>query len=286
MKFGVFAAMSTPGATPEGLAEVARKAEDWGAESFWIPEHVVLFDDYERLYPYDDSGSFPAPPDAGMLEPMTTLSYLAGVTETIRLGTAICLLPQRNPVYTAKEAANVDWLSGGRLDLGIGVGWCEEEYDAVNVPFRGRGVRADDYIGVLKTCWTDDVSTFEGETYTLPECRMYPKPSQDPHPPIHIGGESTAALRRTARHGDGWFTFSRLPEDFAEPLAELDELLAAEGRTRDDVEISVCPYLNPISPEMVEGYREAGVDRVVALVLAGMDEEFEALQPCLDAAQG
>jgi probable F420-dependent oxidoreductase len=288
MEFGLFAALATPYITPEGLAALGQQAEARGVESLWVAEHVVLFDEYQPDYPYAEDGRFPATADSGLLEPLSTLAYLAANTSTIRLGTGILLLPQRNPVYTAKEVANLDWLSGGRIDLGIGVGWQKEEFDAVNVSWPRRGRRTDEYLEVLKALWTEDPSSFSGEFYELSDARMFPKPVQEPHPPIHVGGESDAALRRVARHGGGWYTFNRLPADFAAPLAELDDLLAEEGRSRADIQISVCPYLRGITPEMVAEYREAGIDRVIALILGGSAEDFEAgldgLQPCLDAA--
>jgi len=188
-----------------------------------VPEHVVLFDEYDSPYPYAEDGKIPAPPEAGMVEPFTALSYLAAITDTVRLGTGICLLPQRNPVYTAKVVADLDWASGGRVDLGIGVGWLKEEFDVLQVPFEGRGARTDEYIGILKTLWTDEVSSFDGEIYPLQETRMYPKPVQSPHPPIHVGGESDAALRRAARHGQGWYGFNRPPAEVAVALEALWE---------------------------------------------------------------
>ena len=136
------------------------------------------------------------------------------------------------------------------------------------MPFEQRGPRTDEYLQVMRSLWTDEVSSFEGEHYTLPECRMYPKPVQKPHPPIHVGGESNAALRRAARHGDGWYSFNRLPDDLGEPLARLDELLAAEGRSRADLELTVSPYFHPVDAAAIEAYREHGVDRLVVLCLA------------------
>ena len=175
----------------------------------WVAEHVVLFDDYRSAYPYAANGRIPAPPESGMLEPFTALAFLAAVTKTLRLGTGICLLPQRNPVYTAKEAANVDFLSGGRLDLGIGVGWLAEEFRAVAAPFEHRGARCRSYVEVMRALWCDAVSEYKDEFYELPACRMYPKPVQRPHPPLHFGGESDAALRRVADLGQGWYGFNR-----------------------------------------------------------------------------
>ena len=195
-------------------------------------EHVVLFEEYASSYPYAEDGRIPAPPGTGLLEPLNTLSFLAAHTTTVRLGTAMVLLPQRNPVYTAKEVATLDWLSNGRVDFGVGVGWLEEEFNAVNVPWPQRGRRTDEYLEVLRTLWCDETSAYEGEFYSLNPCQMFPKPVQQPHPPIHIGGESDAALARVARAGQGWHTFNRTPEELAEPLATLDRLLAEQGRTR------------------------------------------------------
>lgn len=289
MEFGVFGALAAPYITPEGLAALGREAEGHGVESIWVAEHVVLFDEYQPDYPYSEDGRFPATADSGLLEPLSTLAFLAAHTTSVRLGTGILLLPQRNPVYVAKEVANLDWLSGGRIDLGIGVGWQQEEFAAVNVPWPERGKRTDEYLQVMRSLWTEDVSTFHGRFYDLDGARMYPKPEQQGGVPIHVGGESDAALRRAARYGDGWYTFNRLPADVAAPLGRLTELLEQEGRTRADVQFSVCPYLNPLTPEMVTQYREAGVDRVIAVVFGGSPEDFakafDDLGPCLDAAR-
>ncbi|HLG01375.1 MAG TPA: LLM class F420-dependent oxidoreductase [Acidimicrobiia bacterium] len=288
MEIGIFAPV-TSWHSAAYLKALGPEVEARGYDSIWIPEHVVLFDEYSSSYPYSDDGKIPAPPEAGMAEPFTTLTYLAAVTETVRLGTGICLLPQRNPVYTAKVVSDLDWLSGGRVDLGIGVGWLEEEFDALNVPWPQRGKRTDDYIQVMKSLWVDDVSSFDGEVYPLRECRMYPKPVQDPHPPIHVGGESDAALRRVARHAQGWYGFNRTPDQVGERLETLEKFLAEEGRSRADVQVSICPYFHGLTPEMVDGYRALGVDRVIALVIAVSPDDvptaLDALDSCLAAAK-
>jgi probable F420-dependent oxidoreductase len=267
MEIGLFAPLGNGNASAEILRTLGREAEDRGFESVWVAEHVVLFDDYQSQYPYAADGRFPGGGDTGLLEPLTALTYLAAVTDRIRLGTGICLVPQRNPVYTAKQVVDLDNLSGGRVDFGIGVGWLREEFDAVAAPFEQRGARTDEYLQVMHSLWTDEVSSFDGEHYTLPPCRMYPKPVQRPHPPIRVGGESNAALRRAARH-DGWYSFNRLPDALDEPLARLDALLALEGRTRVDIQLTVSPYFNPVDAAAVEGYRARGVDRLVVLCLA------------------
>jgi probable F420-dependent oxidoreductase len=267
MDVGLFAPLGNGNANAEILRTLGREAEDRGFESIWVAEHVVLFDDYDSEYPYAADGRFPGGGDTGLLEPLTALTYLAAVTDRIRLGTGICLVPQRNPVYTAKQVVDLDNLSGGRVDFGIGVGWLKEEFDVLQVPFAHRGARTDEYLQVMRSLWTDEVSSFDGEHYSLRECRMYPKPVQRPHPPIHVGGETDAAMRRVARHGQGWYSFNRLPDDLDEPLGRLDGHLAAEGRSRDDIQLTVCPYFNPVDAAAIEGYRERGVDRLVVVCL-------------------
>ena len=268
MDVGVFVPIGTGNANPEVLRALGPAVEERGLESIWLPEHVVLFDDYDSAYPYSPDGRFPGGGETGLLEPLTALTFLAAVTDRVRLGTGICLVPQRNPVYTTRQVADLDNLSGGRVDFGIGVGWLREEFTAVAAPFEKRGDRCDDYLAVMRTLWCDDVSEHHGEHYDLPACRMFPKPVQQPHPPIHVGGESNAALRRVARHGQGWYSFNRLPGDLPAPLERLDAFLAAEGRSRDDVTVSVCPYLQQVSPDAVEQYANQGVDRLIALCLA------------------
>ena len=290
MDVGLFVPLGNGNATPDIVRAVGREAEDRGFESVWVPEHVVLFDEYDSSYPYSPDGAFPGGPDSGMIEPLTALTYLAAVTDRIRLGTGICLVPQRNPVYTAKAVTDLDSLSGGRVEFGVGVGWLREEFEALGMPFDRRGQRTDEHLAVMRSLWCDEVSEFHGELYDMRPCRMYPKPVQSPHPPIHVGGESDAAMRRVARLGQGWFSFNRLPADLPEPLGRVDRALAAEGRSRDDITLSVSPYFNTTTPEMVAQYAELGVDRLIVLCLAfGTDMlrsqldalEAEVLRPAL-----
>ena len=229
MDFDLWLPTANPFATPEYLAAVGREAEARGVHGIWVGEHVVTFEQYASSYPYAEGGKIPIPPGSGLLEPFTTLAFLAAVTTSVRLGTAMCLLPQRNPVYCAKEVATVDWLSAGRVDFGVGVGWLREEFEALEVPWERRGERTDDYLEVLRALWCDDPSSFSGTHYTLPPCTFYPKPLQDPHPPIHIGGESRAAMRRTARVGQGWHTFNRTPAEVPDAVVRLEAALAEAG---------------------------------------------------------
>ena len=266
MKIGILAGFSA--ATPPDLiADFGREAEQRGIHSLWVPEHVVFFREYASRYPYSVDGRIPGEPD-GVLEPLTALTYLAAHTERIRLGTGICLVPQRSPVYTASQVANVDYLSGGRVDFGVGVGWCSEEFEALGISFERRGARTRECLAVMKTLWCDEVSSFSGEFYTLPECLQNPKPVQKPHPPVFFGGESKAALRRVADIGQGWFGFNLGPEDLPQHLKLLDEELARAGRSRSDVQIYVSPYTRPLDRGVVNAYRDQGVEQLIVPMFA------------------
>ena len=288
MRFDLWLPTANPFATPQFLQAVCEGAEELGINRIWVGEHVVLFDEYASSYPYSTDGRLPVGGETGLLDPLVTLSFVAAHTSTVRLGTAMCLLPQRNPVYTAKEVASLDWLSGGRVDLGVGVGWLREEFDALGVPWPQRGRRTDECLGVLRTLWEDDVSSYEGEFVSLPACRQYPKPVQHPVP-IHVGGESEAALRRVARLANGWMPFNCRPEQVSTLVGSLDEYLAEEGRSRYEIEITVCPYFNQTNPEDLSAYAKAGADSFAVLFFA-LDADqvpgaFDGIGPLLEAAR-
>jgi probable F420-dependent oxidoreductase len=276
MRIGLFAPLTSPLVDGEYLRALARSSEQVGLDSLWVAEHLVLFDDYASRYPYSPDGRVPAGDEIGVLEPFTSLAFLAACTQRIRLGTGICLVPQRNPVYTAKQVANLDVLSGGRVDFGIGVGWLAEEFAATGTPFERRGARCRSYLEVMKRLWCDPVSEYQDEFYELPACRHYPKPVQQPHPPLHFGGESEAALRRVADLGQGWYGFNLDPDQLSERLGHLDTLLAERGRSRSQVQITVSPYMSGCDLEKLERYREAGADRVILLGLAASAGALEA----------
>jgi probable F420-dependent oxidoreductase len=288
VKFDLWMPTASPMTTPDLLDAVAEGAEARGIGTIWVGEHVVLFEEYASRYPYAEDGRIPAPPGSGLLDPIVTLTYLAARTSTVRLGTAMLLLPQRNPVYVAKEVSTLDVLSGGRVDLGVGVGWLKEEFDALGVPWERRGRRTDEYLEVLRTLWVDNPSAYHGETYDLPPCEMFPKPVQLPHPPIHIGGETTAALRRAARIGQGWHTFNRSAGELAAGLAELDTHLRESGRSRAELRITVCPYFQQLTPDATARYAEAGADAVAALFFVFSADDvaraFDDLEACREMA--
>jgi len=274
MRIGLFAPAVHPAGTPEYLRTLGMAAEERGFHSLWMAEHVVLFDDYASRYPYAANGRIPATGESGFFDPFDALSFLAAHTTRIRLGTGICLVPQRNPVYTAKHVAGVDCLSGGRVDFGVGVGWLEEEFRALEVPFERRGDRCREYLEVMHRLWCDPVSTFAGAFYQLPPCRQYPKPIQHPHPPIYFGGESDAAIRRVADLGQGWYPFSLEPDALADRLAVLDRYLARRDRSRGDVQVAVCPYLRPADLDLVKRYREVGADQVILFAFGATPDEL------------
>lgn len=270
VKIGAMVPLGGKTASAEYVRTLGQALEEHGFESVWLAEHNVLFDHdaYESRYPYAADGRFPGSSDGALLEPLTALSFLAGVTRTLRLGTGILVVPQRNPVFCAKQVADVDFLSEGRVEFGVGVGWLREEFEALGAEFGRRGARTDEYLEVMKSCWTEDLSQHDGDFYTLRPCRFNPKPVQKPHPPIHVGGESDRALRRVARFGKGWYTLNRTPEDLPEALNRLALLLAERGRSLDDVSISVSPGLRSLGAAEVERYGEVGVERIIVPVVA------------------
>jgi probable F420-dependent oxidoreductase len=263
MRIGLVLGVFVPPSSPAFVAAAARAAEARGFHSLWVGEHVVLFDRYAKNYPYAETGEFPASGEAGIAEPFTTLAWLAGQTSTIRLGTGVILVPQRNPLYTAKEVANLDWLSGGRVDFGIGVGWQREEFEALQVPWERRGARTDEYIELMRRLWMDAESSHNGEFWSLGPSRAFPKPVQTPHPPIHVGGESDAALRRVVRLGAQWLPFNVNPAQLAERRAALARLLEGTGRDIGDVHITASANRESARAELAPAFAEAGADQLL-----------------------
>ena len=218
----------------EFVQELAVALEDLGYASYWAADHVVLMDHFTSRYPYAHDGAFPFQPDQAFLEPLHVMGAAAAATTRLRVGTGVDILPLRNPVVRAKDIATLDVLSHGRVDYGIGIGWLREEFEALGMPFERRGPRCDEMLAVMKALWTMDRPAFSGEFYRFPEVTFWPKPSQEPHPPILVGGNSRAAMRRAARLGDGWYALGLDGDQLAEHLVALDAELAAVGRGRDE----------------------------------------------------
>jgi probable F420-dependent oxidoreductase len=233
MKFGLAFANTGPFAAPEGAAAIAGAAEQSGFESLWTVEHVVVPNEYASAYPYSRDGKMPGP-GVDIPDPLIWLAWVAARTTALKLGTGILILPQRNPVIVAKEVATLDLLSGGRVLLGVGIGWLEEEFKFLGVPWDDRARRTEEYVEAMRALWTQDLATFAGETVAFTEAISRPKPVNGSVPVI-VGGHSPAAARRAGRIADGFFPAKGdLP-------ALLDELRAAAdkaGRDPDAIEIT------------------------------------------------
>jgi probable F420-dependent oxidoreductase len=223
--------------TGPGAVEGARAAEEAGFESVWTVEHVVYPDDYASAYPYSADGRMPAVPATPIPDPLVWLAYVAAVTTTLRLATGILILPQRNPVVLAKELATLDHLSGGRVDLGIGVGWLEEEFDALGIPWARRGARTDEYVGAMRALWASDGASFEGDFASFTRVSSNPKPAQGSIP-IVVGGHSRAAAERAGRLGDGFFPGKGSPAELAELFDIVRQTAADHARDPTAIELT------------------------------------------------
>jgi probable F420-dependent oxidoreductase len=251
------------GQEPNDLAMIARRADELGYESLWIWEHVVYPKEIRSRYLYTPDGSPPFA-DHRTLDPFVTLAHLAAVTSKIRLGTNIYVLPLRNPFLTARAVLTLDVLSRGRITLGAGVGWLEEEFQLLGQDFRSRGARADECAQVLKALWTQDEPEFHGKHFDFGPVRFDPKPVQKPYPPIIFGGDSPAAMRRAARFGDGWMSSGRLdtPESATEKIATLRAMRRDAGRDHEPFEVMVAGGAW-LRGDDIERFERAGVDRLL-----------------------
>ncbi len=214
--------------TMTDLKSVAIHAETAGFDSLWFPEHVVFFPTYTSKYPYSEDGSPGFGKRAGVYDPLFAATVAAGATEHVRVGTAVLILPQRNPVVLAQEVVALDHASSGRFDFGIGIGWSSEEYAAIGIPWAARGKRTDEYLKVMKALWTDELVSYHGEFVDFSDVIAEPKPIQTPLP-IWVGGGS-AAMRRAARCGTGWYGWNLHADAIAPAMRELDAVCEAEGR--------------------------------------------------------
>jgi probable F420-dependent oxidoreductase len=246
---------------PLDYPAVAQAAEAAGFESIWIPEHLVFPAEMPATYPYTETGQPPVFPGSPLYDPWVALAYVAASTERIRLGTQVYILPLRHPLVTARAFTTLDILSRGRAILGIGVGWMEEEFDFVGEDFKTRGARTDEIIEILHQLWSEKEVHYRGSYYDLGPLRFEPKPAQDPHPPIEVGGASQAALRRAARLGDGWQAIGDLDtEAIGVSVKSIDALRAEAGRT-GNFEVTTPSALGE-TLDAVRRYEEVGVTRL------------------------
>ncbi|HEV3112860.1 MAG TPA: LLM class F420-dependent oxidoreductase [Candidatus Binataceae bacterium] len=264
MKFGMIGIGCAAGITPSGIRTLATTAERLGFSTIYAVEHVVFTDDYERKYPYSKAGELPGSTRMSLFDPFIALTYAAAVTTRIRLGTGISLIPMHNPVILAKEIASLDQLAEGRFMLGAGIGWMEEEFSAAGIPFEERGKRTEEYIDAMKRLWGDDPASYSGQFVKFEKIRCNPKPIKGAALPITFGGETTAAMRRVARQGTGWFGYMNSPEQAEEKIKKLHKILAEHGRKPQEVEIIITPN-DPkyCDRDSLKRYRDAGANEIV-----------------------
>jgi probable F420-dependent oxidoreductase len=274
---GLFAINSHACAEPEGAARIAALAERLGYDSLWAGEHVVV--------PSPRVDPSPMEPDEPILDPLVALAHLAGHTERILLGTGLIILPQRNPLVLAKQAASLDVVSGGRLILGIGVGYLEPEMTAIGVPMEGRGARSDEYLAAMRSLWHDDAPAHDGRYASFAGVDAYPRPVQRPLP-IVVGGHTNAAFRRSARHADGWYGFLVGLRAMAQYREAIDGAIEHAGRERP-LHVSVSPSRR-LDPDTVAAYAELGVDRLIVIPPPGLslDELAEFVEANAPTAVG
>ena len=259
MKFGLMFVNSGPFSNHELLAHLAQTAEKCGFESLWTVEHVVIPKDYQSPYPYSKSGKIPGGEDVPIPDPLMPLSFAAALTKNIHLATGVVILPQRHPLYLAKEIATLDLLSGGRVILGIGSGWLKEEFDALGVDFHTRGARTDEAIQAMRACWTENLSSFHGKHFNFGPVRSYPKPLHN-SVPIHIGGHSLAAARRAGRLGEGFFpALGEIPK-LQELFATMREAAQKAGRNPAQIELSCMARA---AVDSIKPLEDIGISRVV-----------------------
>jgi probable F420-dependent oxidoreductase len=259
MKFGIAFANVGPFSQPEPFEGLVRSAEENGIESLWTVEHVVVPVGYESPYPYSPSGRMPGPENSPIPDPILPLVYAAALTERLRLGTGILILPQRHPAYVAKEIATLDVLSRGRALLGVGIGWLEEEFEVVGVPFRERAPRTEEAVRAIRALWAERPEPFEGRFYRWPAVESNPKPVQRPGVPVVVGGHVEGAARRAARVGDGFFPVQ------SDKLPQLLPALRAECERigRDPSQIELTTSLPARELDAVRRMQDLGVSRLV-----------------------
>jgi probable F420-dependent oxidoreductase len=254
-------ANSGPFANPQLMAHLAQAAERFGFESIWTVEHVVIPQNYQSPYPYSPSGKIPGSEDVPIPDPLLPLAYAAAITKTLRLGTGVMILPQRHPLYVAKEVATLDVLSNGRVILGIGSGWLKEEFDSLGLDFHQRGARTDEAINSLRALWSPEAaSSFHGKHFSFGPVKCFPKPVQKGGVPIVVGGHSPAAAKRAGRYGNGFFPAIAEPDKLKELFAMMSAEAKKAGRDPKQIELS-C--MGRAKVDALKALQDIGVERVV-----------------------
>lgn len=253
-----------PLATLENLSTMTQKGEEMGYDIVSVSDHIVVPKTIDSVYPYNESGKFVSSAAGEYMEQLATVSYLAGITSTIRLLTSVMVVPHRSPVLTAKILATIDVLSRGRLTVGCGVGWMKEEFEAIGAPpYEERGQVTNEYIRIFKELWTSDDPEFHGKYADFSDITFAPKPVQKPHPPLWIGGESPPALRRAAELGDAWYPIGSNPqfpvgtvEQYSEYRDRVRENARKVGRDPETLDFAYSVnWNNESEAEIVDGER-------------------------------
>ena len=257
MKVGVFTEVP---AYHVDAAATGRKAEELGFESLWYSEHPVMPVRTTSLWPGSPDGTIPES-YAHEADPLISLAQASGVTTSIRLGTGICLIPERNPLLLAKEVATLDLFSGGRFLFGIGAGWLREETEVMGGDFEHRWSQVREAIQVMKALWAEDEAEFHGRYYDFPPVKMYPKPVQKPHPPVLLGGTAANVFRRIVAWGDGWLPTRITPPEVEKGRATMDALATEAGR--DPASITITVFGQRPDLGVVNSFGDAGADRVI-----------------------
>lgn len=261
----------------ENIVGLAQKAESVGIESLWTFEHVIVPEEYESKYPYSPTGKMGAAPDTNFVDPLIALTTIAAHTKRVKLATGVNILPQTNPLLLAKQAASLDFVSGGRFMLGVGIGWLREEFEAMGVPFERRGARFDEYVQAMRALWKGDTVDFTGEFVKWQGFRSHPIPK---NLPIVIGGTKGKAFVRTARHGDGYFAPTMNPDEMKGLCEQLGAACAEVGRDPAEIELTAM-WIGPgAAMDALAQFRDLGVSRlVVPLQALGSDpvEGIDAL---------
>jgi probable F420-dependent oxidoreductase len=265
MKFGIVFANVGPFGLPDGAAAMGESAEEFGFDSLWTVEHVVVPKGYESPYPYSPTGKMPGPEDSPIPDPLVWLSFVAARTSTIRLCTGVLILPQRNPLVLAKEVATLDQLSKGRVTLGIGVGWLAEEFAALGVPFAERAARTDETIDAMRAAWTQNPASHHGTFFNFTDVHVLPQPAQAGGVPTASGGHTPAAARRAGRLGDAFFPAQGSIEELPALLDEMRKAADEAGRDADAIEVSAGYTFNV---DDVKRFEDLGVSRLMIPPLA------------------
>ena len=258
------------------ITVLAQKMEELGFDSMWVPEHTVIPIHHNSKYRGTADGSLPESM-SHQANPLISLAHAAGATKTLKIGTAVLLVTEHNPLDLAKQVSTLDYYSGGRFLFGIGTGWFREESEIMGGDFDHRWTQAREYLSAMKELWTNDPAEYHGEYVDFPPVRCLPMPVQKPHPPVLLGGEAKNVFRRIVQWADGWLPLRMSPEQVAAARAKLSEMADAAGRDPKSITITVSGV--PTDKDAIKQYEDAGADRaLVRLTQTGQSEVLGELE--------